>query len=104
FVADMLVTRQFRAWLKTYHRGSAFGLFVVPDRLLAHPRHRIDPGYFAHMEILRRGCSANFRRGLDAARYDRQNGCAVLAADAVDASVGPIADIPGSGRAVFVFD
>src|SRR6266481_1114009 len=104
FVADVLMTRQLRAGIEARQRNASLGLLVVPDRFLAYPGHRIDPGDFAEVDVLRRRSAGQVACGLDAAGDDGQDGRAILAADAVDASVRTIADISGRGSAVFVGD
>jgi len=104
FIADVLMTRQLRAGIEARQRNASLGLLVVPDRFLAYPGHRIDPGDFAEVDVLRRRSAGQVARRLNAAGDDRQHGRAILAADAVDASVRTIADISGRASAVFVGD
>src|SRR5580704_15305892 len=98
------MARQLGAGIETHQRGAALGLAVVPDRFLADSGDRIDPSDLAEVEILRWRRAGGVSRRLDATAQNRQYRRAVLARDAVDASVRTVADVAAGGGPVFVGD
>jgi len=59
FITDVLVTRQTCApGIEARQRSASLVSLSCQNRFLAHPGHRLDPGDFAEVEVLRRGAPA----------------------------------------------
>src|SRR5579884_3797124 len=98
----MLVPRQLGARCKPDENGPTFGFLVLPDSFLLNPSHRLGPGDFAQVEILRGWRPLSIARGFDATGDNREYRCTVFTAYGVHATVGTVADVARSGGSMFV--
>ena len=95
FIADVAMERKFGARFEPYEDGAALAFLVLPNRFLAHPRHRVRPRDVTQHEGLRSWRVADFGHRRNAAADYREYRGAEFTRHSMHASVGPIADAAG---------